>query len=291
MVLRLFFVFLLFLGGTSHSQEMMYPYGAIAPVDADIKNLQWNRYANGKITVLSINDSDGKTLIKHAERIRSDCLERWGFPDNEFLKECRIFCVPDKFLMKKLFTLEQSKVEVRQDVAVIWLVANSDPLLTLPEYMTVAALSEFESKYKIKLGFWFKRGSSILNGVMPKVRQNLIELNESIASNSSIFVSEKMFSMTAEDYAKESVESRKIFDKQAVALCLMLRKEFGEAKLQGFLKVSTKNNVEEVLKIIYGFDNLDHFDKQYKRFIRDLTSDVVNNKTPDSYLMIRSVRK
>lgn len=268
---------------------MMYPYGA-SQQDADIKNLEWNRYTAGKFTILSIDDSHGKILQKNAEQIRSYCLTRWGFPETEFLKECRIFCVPDKLLMKKLFTLEQSKTEVRQDIAVIWLIANSDPLTAIPEYMTIAALSEFETKYQLKLGFWFKRGSSILNGVLPKVKQSLIELNEGLASSEAIFLSEKMFSMTADDYAKESLESRKTFDRQAVALCLMLRKEFGEAKLQGFLKVSTKNNNQQVMKVIYGFDNFDLFDVQYKRYLRDLSSDIVNNKTPDSYLEIYPVR-
>jgi cellobiose phosphorylase len=105
-----------------------------------------------------------------------------------------------------------------------------------------------------------------------------------------IFVSEKMFTMTEEDYNKESVANKLVFDQQAVALCVMLRKEFGEAKLQGFLRIGSKNNSQDVLRVVYGFSGYGHFDKQYIRFMRDLTSDVLNNKTPDSYLEIRPVR-
>jgi hypothetical protein len=39
-----------------------------------------------------------------------------------------------------------------------------------------------------------------------------------------------MFSMTQDEYNKQSAEAKRVFDHQAVALCLMLRKEFGERK-------------------------------------------------------------
>lgn len=269
------------------AQDLMYPYGS-EPVE--ITNLEWNRYTKDKFTILSVNDSQGKSVLQNVDKIRSWCLVRWGFPDVALSKELRIFCVPDKALMKKLFSLEQSRVEVRKDVIIIWLISNSDPLTTLPECMTQAVLSEFESNFKVKLGFWFKRGSSILNGVVPKVKQNLIDLNENFISDKAFFLSEKVFSITEEDYVRENIENRVLFDRQAVALCLMLRKEFGEAKLQGFLRVSNKNNFQQVMKIIYGFDNFSKFDEQYIKYMRELSSDVVNNKTPDSYLEIKPIR-
>ena len=81
-----------------------------------------------------------------------------------------------------------------------------------------------------------------------------------------------------------------MFDQQSMILCLMLRKEFGESKLQGFLRISSNNNPQDVLKLVYGFDGYEHFDKQYYLFMKELSEDIVENKTPNSYLEIKPVR-
>ena len=277
-------------GSTAQAQDLIYPYGAAVPTDPDLKNLEWNRYTADNIVILSIDNGQGKWLSENIDKIRLWCLTRWGFPESKFTKECRIFCVPNKELFKKLFNLEQSKVELRKDMTVIWVVLEDKPAKTIPPLLTHICLTEFEAKYNVKIGWWFKRGASQLNGSIPDIRQSVSGLNDMLKKDQPIFVSEKMFTMTEEDYLKESVENRKVFDQEAVALCIMLRKEFGEAKLQGFLRIASRNNSQDVLKVVYGFSGYGHFDKQYIRFMRDLTSDVLNNKTPDSYLEIRPVR-
>ena len=73
-------------------------------------------------------------------------------------------------------------------------------------------------------------------------------------------------------------------------LCLMLRKEFGEVKLQGFLRLQSKNKPETVLGMIYGFKSYSQFDRQYVRYMKDLCADLADDHTPDSYLEIKSVR-
>jgi len=269
---------------------IVYPYGVDVPTDPELKNLQWNRYAAENFSILSIDDAQGKWLSENMDKIRSWCLTRWGFPESKFTKECRVFCVPNKALLKKLFSLEQSKVEVRKDMTVMWLVLDDKPARTIPPQLTHICLTEFEAKHNVVIGWWFKRGSAQLNGTIPDIRQSVAALDDMLKKDRPIFVSEKMFTMTEEDYNKESAANKKIFDQQAVALCIMLRKEFGEAKLQGFLRISSKNNSQDVLKVVYGFSGYGHFDKQYIRFMRDLTYDVLNNKTPDSYLEIRPVR-
>lgn len=269
---------------------IVYPHGADVPTDPELKNLQWNRYTAENFSILSIDDAQGKWLSENMDKIRSWCLTRWGFPESKFTKECRIFCVPNKALFKKLFSLEQSKVEIRKDMTVMWIVLDDKPARTIPPQLTQICLAEFEAKHNVTIGWWFKRGAAQLNGTIPDIRQTVAGLDAMLKKDQPMFVSEKMFTMTEDDYNKESAANKVIFDQQAVALCIMLRKEFGEAKLQGFLRIGSKNNSQDVLKVVYGFSGYGHFDKQYIRFMRDLTSDVLNNKTPDSYLEIRPVR-
>ena len=69
-------------------------------------------------------------------------------------------------------------------------------------------------------------------------------------------------------------------------MCLFLRKEFGEAKLQGFLRLSSKNKVEDVFKMIYGFDSFCDFDLSYGRFNKDLKIALNKKLVPNYYLTI-----
>jgi hypothetical protein len=292
--LLVFFTFFISIDLKSQSQDVIYPsvYDASAESsDPDLKNLQWNRYTTeNNIVILSIDNQQGKWLSENIENIKYWCLNRWGFPESIFTKECRIFCVPDKKLFKRLFNLEQSKFEIRDDVTAVWVLMDKRPDATLPPLLTQISPSEFEIKNDIKFGWWFKRGSSQINGIISDIKNTILSLKEIIEKDQPIFVSEKMFTMTEEDYFKESLENQKIFDQQSLVLAIMLRKEFGEAKLQGFLRIASKNDPQDVLKFVYGFDGYEHFDKQYIRFMTDLASDVSNKKTPESYLEINSVR-
>jgi len=299
--LILLFGLLVFSSNIANAQshvQIEYPYGVSAPTDADLKDLAWNRYTTDNFVILSIDNAQGKWLSENIESIKKWCLSRWGFPDDshrKFSKECRIFCVPNKTLFKKLFSLEQSKIEVRKkanqlDMTVMWLVLDDKPSRIIPPYLTQVCLAEFEATNNVSLGFWFKRGSALLNGTVPDARQQMVNLSNVVSNDQPMFTSEKMFTLTEEDYLKESAENKQIFDQEAIALCVMLRKEFGEAKLQGMLRISSKNNPQDVLRVIYGFSGYSHFDKQYIRFMRDLSGEVVNGKTPDAYLEIKPVR-
>jgi len=293
----LFFVISFFYCDTANAQ-IEYPSGVSATTDNDLKDLVWNRYTTDNFVILSIDDAQGKWLSENIETIRKWCLSRWGFPEDshrKFSKECRIFCVPDKQLLKKLFSLGQAKTEIRKkdnqlNMTVMWLVLDDKPSKIISPYLTQVCLAEFESTNNVSFGFWFKRGASLLNGTVPDVRQQMVDLSNSISKNRPMFTSEKMFTLKEDEYLEESVENKKIFDQESVALCIMLRKEFGEAKLQGMLRISSKNNPQDVLRVVYGFSGYSHFDKRYIQFMRDLTGDVVREKTPDAYLDIKSVR-
>lgn len=254
--------------------------------DSEIQNLEWNRYVTPNFTILSLDNAQGKMLYEHIEKINQNSILRWGFPELKFDKECRIFCVSDQRLLKKLFNLDQPKVEFRKDLTVIWFVLDGREISPL---LTQVCLEEFELRHHVKIGFWFKRGSSLLSDTK-EIRQELIKFSQTLEKDQPIYPSEKMLTMSQEDYLKESLSNRVIYDRQAILLCLMLRKEFGEAKLQGFLRLTNRNSPKDGLKIVYEFDGYDQFDKQFIRFMKDLSSDVVNNKTPDHYLEIKAVR-
>lgn len=274
---KLFVIMLILSCGTIFGQE------PVANTD-----LKWNRYKTENFAILSIDNDQGKYLSDNIEKIKSWCLTRWGFPDSKFTKECRIFCTPDKATLQKLFSISEPKFETNKDLNVIWISLDEKPTKIIPPYLTQIILHEFELKHKVRIGWWFKRGSAILNGAIPEIKTNVSNLHEVIEKNQPIFFSEDMFTMTEEQYGLHNLENRKVFDCQAVAMCILLRKEFGEAKLQGFLRICNKNNSKDVLRVVYNFESYSHFDRQYIRFMKDLTSNI--KTAPDHYLEIKPVR-
>ena len=141
------------------------------------------------------------------------------------------------------------------------------------------------------MGFWFKRGASILNSGPVAARSRLEELANNVTQDRQLFTSKKIFSFTEQEYNQETEENREIFDQESVALCVLLRKEFGEAKLQGMLRISNKNDPETVLNAVYGFNDYNHFDKSFVRFMRDLRGEITKGKVPDGYLDIKAVER
>lgn len=276
------------------AQEIISPVGAAAPTDPALKDLAWNRYTTKSFVIMSIDDAQGKWMSGNMELVKSWCLERWGFPDFQFTKECRVFCVPNKALLKKLFNLDDSKAEIRQtngkiEISAMWLVLDDKPSRVIPPQLTKICFAEFEQKHNVTIPFFAKNGMALLNGTIPDIRGHIVSLGTTVQKDQPIFISEKMFAMTENEYVKQTPENKKIFDQQSVALCLLLRKEFGEAKLQGFLRMSVRNSPKDVLQVVYGFNSYAQFDQSYLRFMRDLSREVNQQRTPDSYLEIRPV--
>jgi hypothetical protein len=246
------------------------------------EDLQWNRYVNTNFVILSIDDQQGKLISESISDLKSLILKRWGFSDISLKRECRIFCVPNKNMLKKLFSIDSCRVEIREELSVIWL--DTESYETILPIMTEVVFAELEKKYHANFGFWFQKGSSLLAKSPSKNKEEIIAV---YGKNEQLWKSHKLFSLNRDEYNKLDTNQQQLFDYQSMIACLMLRKEFGELKLHGFLQISDKN---VAIKKIYGFKNLDHFDKQYFRFVKDFSSDVKLNKTPDNYLKI-SARK
>lgn len=249
--------------------------------------MEWNRYVGKNFTILSIDNEKGKELVDSLENLKKSALTRWGFPDVKFTKECRVFVVPDYELLKKLFGLNIGKVQLRKELNVIWCVGDDKPNKSILPYLTQVCLYEYEQVESTNLPVWFKRGCVTLNTSVSDVRETLKPFNEIARKEQFTHSAEQMFTATEEDYNKQTNENKKIFDQQAALLCLMLRKEFGQFKLQGFLRLQARNKPEDVLQLIYGFKGFSQFDKQYVRYMKDLCADIADDHTPDSYLEIK----
>lgn len=267
-----------------NSSDIVYPTGMTA--SSEFADLSWNRYTTSNFVVVSIEDAQGKWLSENLEQIKTWCLTRWGFNDLSFKKECRIFCVPNRSLFKKLFNLEQSKFEIRDELTVIWLVLDEKPTIAIPPLITSVCLYEFEVKNGVTLPLWFKKGSAQLNTSIPNIHKKLDQFSENVKKDTPIYGCDKLFTFTEEEYKTDKI----LFDQESMILCLMLRKEFGEAKLQGYLRIVNNNDPQDVLKFVYGFSDYSHFEKQFYVYMKDLSKDIKDDKTPSSYLDIQSVR-
>jgi len=259
-------------------------------IDAELKDLSWNRYTTKNFTILSIDNEKGKWLSENIEGIKASALNRWGFPDVKFSKECRIFAVPNYSLLQKLFNLSASKVQFRKELNAMWIVVDDKPAKSLLPSLTQVALFEYEVAEKTTLPLWFKRGAAALNGAVVDVRQSLKSFYDVARKEQFAFTTEQMFQFAEEDFNKQNIDNKRQFDQQAMCLCLLLRKEFGEAKLQGFLRLQSKNKAELVLNVVYGFKDFQQFDKSYVQFMKDLCSDIDDNDCPDDYLEIVAAR-
>lgn len=259
--------------------------------DPELKNLEWNRYVSKNFVILSIDNQKGKELAETIEGLKSKSLSRWGFPDVTFSKECRIFAVPSYNLLKKLFNITAPRAQLRKDVNVLWVVLDDQLEKSVSPFLSQVALAEYETAQKTTLPFWFKRGAFGLSAVPADIRQELKNFEETARKEQFVHTAEQMLVGTEEEYNKQSAENKKIYDRQALCLCLLLRKEFGEVKLQGFLRILSRNKPDVSVAVVYGFKDLASFDKNYIRFMKDLTGDVTQNETPDSYLTITPVSK
>lgn len=256
--------------------------------DIETKKLAWHRYVTSNFTILSINDDQGIWMKNNLENIKVWCLTRWNFPDVKFSKECRIFCVPDNDMLSRLFNLSSSKVEIRKkdgsiEITAMWLALDDKPAKTIPIYLSEVILAEFEQVNNFKFPYWSVRGISHLNGSISDVKNLLVHLPES-----NFIDIDTILSVKQDQYLKYSNEKQRLFDSQSVALCLLLRKEFGEIKLHNFLKVCHKSGHATALQSVLGFNNVYDFEKTYHRYVKGLSKDLAERTTPDSYFTIKA---
>jgi hypothetical protein len=265
-------------------------------VPKEIAGLQWNRWTSKNFVVLALNDSYAKYLNEHLELVKTWTLGRWGLLDIEFSSQCKFIVVDDPVLFDKLFKLKKTKVEIRLDdqgkikETVIFLLADDVPSHSVPSPVTDVCLAEFGQKYNVKFGAWVFRGMSLLNGPLDQISNRIINIKNPIESNEPLYFSKGLLELTKKDYAKLSEDQKVLFDSSAVIFCLLIRKEFGQEIFHSMMKDSSINP-EESLRKWLKFKSYDQFDKTFKRYMIDLSNDIVAKKTPDRYLQIYEPNK
>lgn len=259
--------------------------------DPILKDKVWHRSQTKNFTILSLDKGQGLYLFENVEKIKRWTLTRWGLPDMDFSAECRIVCVPDAAIMKKLFRVEGSRVESRKEdgkvkLHVIWVVFDKRPTECLPSAMTMVCLTEFEQQYNVMVPFWVRRGMAILNLSMPQIKGTLRFMNEVISKREKVYFSNAFFGMTREEFLQADAQTQKVYDAQATVMCLLFRKEYGQ---YNFLRFISKPSTEQHLREVVGFRSFEEFDKTFKRYMYYLSQDVVGGETPREYLDIEPV--
>ena len=273
---------------TEVKQEMK-----VSITDPSIEGKVWNRWTSKNFVVCSIDNKQAQYLHQHLELVKGWVLTRWGLYDIPFSSECRVIAVDDPVLYEKLFKIKESKVEIRRDeggkikMSVIFLLLSDKPSETVPVPLTEVCMAEFQQRYNTNFGWWAHRGMALLNGSLPQIRSNMTALAAPLQNNQPMYFSEGLLTMTEEAYMKETPERQRLFDQTAMAFCLLLRKEFGQNKFHWMLKkTEAKGDGQVALKEVLGFEDYSHFDKTFKRYMTDITRDISQNKTPDSYLQV-----
>lgn len=259
----------------------------------ELEGLSWNRWTSKNFVVCSLNDPQAQYLHKHLELVKGWTFSRWGMYDIDLSVPCKLICVDNKDIYKKLFNLNNTKVEIRKNgggkiiETVIFLLIDGPPSHTVPIPLTEICMAEFAQKYNGNFGVWTYKGMSYLNGTLDQIRKNILDIKPLLDKNEPLFYSKGLLEMDYERYRLLSDEQKSTFNSCSTVFALMIRKEFGQEKFLKFLQKTAENAPEQALKEILLFEDYDKFDKVFKRYMVDLTNDISVGRTPDSYLQIK----
>lgn len=318
---RLFYsmIFVLGLANGSHGEIIQVKSPEVANLfgfeaaNPDVKDKVWNRWTSKNFVVCSIDDAQAKYLHENLEDVRGWVFKRWGLPDLNFSRECRLICVNDLALFKTLFGIDHSKVEVRREengsvkMTTIFLLCEERPSQTIPAPLTEVCLIEMEQQYHLKFGWWFHRGSAALNGSLSDIRRRLADLRPSVVSGEpkrlglethtttatwATPTAKSLFEMTEKEWNELDEGAKKSFDSNAMAASLFLRKEFGRNRFTELLRTTARGEraMEATIQKVCGMDYA-KFDSIFKKYLQDLTGAITGqtgNPPPDSYLQINS---
>lgn len=273
-------------------QEVSVEVNNSKGIPKELEGLSWNRWTSKNFVVCSLNDTQAQYLHKHLELVKVWAFSRWGLPDHDFPTQCKLICVEDKELYRKLFNLENTKVEIRRDdkgrikETVIFLLIDGPPSQTIPVPLTEVCLAEFSQKNNVNFNLWTCKGMANLNGSMEQIRSRVVELKSHIDQNHPLFFSKGIMELQVSQYEQLSEEKKILYDNCCTLFCLMIRKEFGQDAYLNLIKDAPAMTAEEAIKSALKFKSYDEIDRTFKRFMIDLSNDVISERTPDAYLQI-----
>jgi hypothetical protein len=261
------------------------PFQAIRPFADNAEKVErkddlvWNKWDTENFVVLSLDKSQGLKLKGLLEKTKDSVSKRWSLGIFKFPTPCKVMCVPSQELLSKLFNIDSPHVEIRRDangnvsLCAIWMTFEDVDYLPF----LVSSVCVADGICPNKQSWAVQRGISCLNKPLDQIRVDISDLDS---------FNSKIFDMTKEKWLVLSSKDKQKFDSESLVACLLLRKEFGGVAFSKF--VSESPDKTSLVKSLYGFKDLDHFESVLERYAKNLSEDIRKGRTPDSYLMVIS---
>jgi len=248
----------------------------------------WNRFETPNFEVLSINKEQGEKLYRNLEQMRRWLYGRWAFKEGPFSVKCKVLLCPDQAVYATLFKRDKQAVQVERDAGgrtkslAIWCYAGDRWYTsTVPSLLTEVVLCEFEATYGVRFPLWLHRGMATLNSSVPDMRERIGVLKQIYDQNLPCFWTEDILRMTPDKLAKYQPQNQLWFDRECAAFCLYLMKTHGQKKFLLFLDSSTNNRQPNIS--LLGYASYQDFDKAFNRYMYNVSADISNGRTPNSY--------
>lgn len=245
------------------------------------ENFTWNKWETENFIILSIEKDHGLSLKTSMESLKDEHSKRWGLEKTNLKAKCKVLCVRDAEMLKRFFGVDSPRAEIRRDssgkitTSAIWLdFKRIEELPSLVAFICVSDGSLGNNR------MYVQRGISLLSLPSERVKSELAQSGNLDFDEVSSCSSENWFSMTPKDKAS--------FDRKSALVCLMLRKEFGEER---FLKFLAGKQDQDSIRSVYGFKDTSEFNSTLNRYFENLSKDIGEGITPDSYVTVKGAKK
>lgn len=260
--MRTLLCLLLFLGSNCLAEEPPKPALQRNPPPG-LEGLVWNKWDTPNFIVISLDKNQGASMKQEVESVRGEIESRWRLSFGSD-RVCKIVCVPDSVMLKRLFGLSEPRCEVRTLAsggveAAVWLDIERKNLLP-----SLVAEAELLSGGKRS---FVAKGVPLLERSPTFVRERLLSAPE--------LGLDSILGKSSEKVSPDALAANSAF------LCLLVRKEFGALRF-GECSASSSSVAESL-----GFSSEDEFISTFSRYRRNLSLDLKSGRTPDGYLGVR----
>ena len=222
---------------------------------ASTKGMVWNKWETESFIILSINFGFGSELNSSLEQRKHSVCDSWGIGNSRLPVKCKLVCVPDAASLKRLFSLDSPKLEVKNDSS-----GSVSEMSIWIDEERFGLLGGFISELCLEGKPYFLR-----KGVPAITDYSPAKISETVLSVPSVSL-DKLLSAEA-----QGLES------QSVVACLFLRKEFG-SKIFSLVVSGTE------LESACGFPDRVSMQSSLTRYLNNLKSDLESGRTPATYL-------
>lgn len=252
--MRIIFLFLCFLiPGVLVADGLPVP--STVKESVSTKGMVWNKWETESFIILSINFDFGGELNSSLEQRKHSICESWGIRNSRLPVKCKLVCVPDPASLKRLFSLDSPKLEVKNDSS-----GSASEISIWIDEERFGLLDGFISELCLEdRPYFLKKGVSAITDYSPD------KISETILSVPAVSL-DKLLSGEA-----NGLES------QSVVACLFLRKEFGR---KVFSLVTSGMEPESAC----GFPDRASMQSSLTRYLNNLKSDLKSGRTPATYL-------